>query len=122
MAKFLTELNLELVNDTSNSGRGEWKVTSPLIYISDIAYSTFVVPSGFMTDMASVPRIPGVFILVGDTGHEAAALHDFLYSSHTVPRNIADAVLKEAALVTGLPSWRCWMLYAGVRVFGGSHW
>lgn len=32
-------------------------------------------------------------------------MHDYLYSSHEVPRDLADAVLREASRVTGVPGW-----------------
>jgi hypothetical protein len=30
--------------------------------------------------------------------------------------------LREASAVTQVPAWRRWIMWAGVRVFGGSHW
>lgn len=123
MSAFLTELDVQLVSDATNSGRGTWRLLSPLEYQSDVAGQTFVVPAGSLTDFASVPRVMIAFLLTGDTAHEASALHDWLYGTHPVSRSVADAVLREAALVTGVPAWRAWMLWAGVRIGGGgSHW
>jgi hypothetical protein len=31
-------------------------------------------------------------------------------------------VLREASAVTGVPAWRRWLMWAGVRLGGGSHW
>lgn len=123
MSAFLTELQVELVSDATNSGRGTWRLLSDLKYQSDVAGRTFVVPAGSLTDFASVPRIMIAFLVVGDSAHEASALHDWLYVSHVVPRSVADAVLREAALVTGVTAWRAFLLWAGVRIGGGgSHW
>lgn len=122
MSAFLTELQVELVNDSTNSGRGTWRLIAPLIYRSDVAGETFVVPVGFETDFASVPRVMVAFLLAGDTAHEASVVHDFLYVTHPVPRNVADAVLREASAVSGVPAWRRWLMWAGVRIGGGSHW
>ena len=119
MSRFLAKLQMEVAD---NKDDGKWVLTAPLIYQSDVARRTFTVPRGFQTDLASVPRLPVVFLLCGDTSDEAAALHDHLYSSHEVSRKMADAVLREASAVTGVPGWRRWMMWAGVRVFGGSHW
>ena len=119
MSRFVTNLAV-LVADNTDDGR--WIVTSPLIYQSDVAGKTFIVPIGFQTDMASVPRLPLVFMLAGDTSREASVVHDFLYDTQPVKRALADRVLKEASGVTGVPVWRRWMMYAGVRLFGGSHW
>lgn len=122
MSAFLTELQVELVSDSTNSGRGTWRLTAPLIYQSDVAKQTFTVPIGMTTDFASVPRVAVAFALCGDSAHAASALHDDLYSTHIVDRATADAVLREAALVSGVPAWRAFLLWAGVRIGGASHW
>jgi hypothetical protein len=75
-----------------------------------------------MTDLASVPRIPIAYLLAGGTSNEASVVHDFLYATRPVTRAIADAVLREASAVTGVPKWRRWLMWAGVRIGGGSHW
>lgn len=120
MAKFLTKLVLENATEEDD---GQWILVKPLVYRSDVAAMTFVVPAGFQTDLASVPRLPVIFLLTGDTSNEAAALHDFLYSApHPVDRRMADAVLREASAVTDVPAWRRWLMWVGVRAFGWSHW
>nr|WP_306456590.1 DUF1353 domain-containing protein [Paraburkholderia bryophila] len=118
----MTELQVELVSDATNSGRGTWRLTSPLVYQSAVAKLKFTVPVGFETDFASVPRTPVAFLLTADSAHEASALHDWLYTEHPVAREVADAVLREASLVTGVPAWRAFLMWAGVRAFGWSHW
>ncbi|WP_283149033.1 DUF1353 domain-containing protein [Silvimonas soli] len=119
MSRFLTKL--EIANATDKDD-GQWVLIAPLVYQSDVAGQTFTVPAGFHTDLASVPRLPVVFLLTGDTSREAAALHDYLYTEHPVPRAIADAVLREASAVTGVPAWRRWLMWAGVRLWGAPHW
>lgn len=120
MSAFLTELKVE---NASALDDGNWRLTAPLVYQSDVAGQTFTVPAGFVTNFASVPRAPLVYLLCGDTSSEAAAVHDFLYSApHPVTRSVADAVLKEASAVTGVARWRRVLMWAGVRVGGASHW
>ncbi|AOY93871.1 hypothetical protein BKK79_20115 [Cupriavidus sp. USMAA2-4] len=101
---------------------GLWRLVEPLVYQSDVAGQTFEVPPGFGTDLASVPRLPVVYLLAGGTSNEAAVVHDFLYTKHPVPRAVADAVLREASAVTGVPAWRRWLMFWGVRFGGVSHW
>ncbi|WP_250538175.1 MULTISPECIES: DUF1353 domain-containing protein [unclassified Caballeronia] len=119
MSAFLTDLHVENASGTDD---GKWRLTAPLVYESDIAGETFVVPPGFVTDYASVPRAPLVYWLCGDTSTLASVVHDFLYTTHPVAREVADAVLKEASLLTGVAKWRAWLMWAGVRVGGASHW
>ncbi len=122
MSHFITDLDVrKLTHDASADKRGTWKLIAPLVYFSDLA-GTITVPGGFVTDFASVPRLPIAFLLAGDTGHAAAVIHDFLYTSHQVRRETADAVFKEALLVGGEPGWRAWLMWAAVRIGGGGPW
>jgi len=95
-----------------------WLLISPLLYESDIA-GTIVVPAGFTTDFASVPRLPVAFMLFGDEAHPAATVHDYLYRCTRVSRATADKVFLEAMSVTGL-GWKRWPMYWAVRLFGGA--
>jgi hypothetical protein len=115
VSRFLTPLRAE------KSGQF-WTILQPLIYQSDIARTVIVVPEGFVTDFASVPRIPLVFLVAGDEGHLAAVVHDFLYSRQDVPRSLADAVFREAMGASGEPGWRSWLMWAGVRLGGWVAW
>lgn len=119
MSHFITDLDVrKLTHDASADQRGSWRLLSPLVYSSDLA-GTITVPSGFLTDFASVPRLPVTFLLAGDCGHAAAVIHDFLYTTHQVSRATADAVFREALRAGGEPGWRAWLMWAGVRI-GGS--
>lgn len=101
---------------------GRWRLTRALVYESDVAGRRFVVPRGFVTDLASVPRLPLVYLLTGGTSNEAAVVHDWLYTMHPVPRLVADKVLREASAITCVPAWRRWLMYWGVRLGGASYW
>jgi hypothetical protein len=118
MSKFLSSLDAELIQDCPPT----WRLTSELIYQSDIANRVIVAPIGFITDLASVPRIPFAYWACGGCANEAAVVHDYLYTSHIVSRSVADEVLREAAAITGVPWWKRMLFFAAVRVFGGSHW
>jgi hypothetical protein len=119
MAQFLTRLMMQCAD---NSDDGKWIVCAPLVYRSDVAARDIEVPTNFPTDLASVPRLPVIYFLCGGTANEAAVIHDFLYTSTIVPRAVADAVLREASLVTGVVPWRAWLMWAGVRLGGKSHY
>lgn len=118
MSHFLTDLDIRRrTRDTSTDQRGTWQLLAPLVYHSDLI-GLVEVPAGFVTDLASVPRIPVAFLLAGDSGQEAAVVHDFLYSAKAVDRKTADAVFYEACCL-GEPKWRAYMMWLGVRI-GGS--
>lgn len=119
MSRFLSKLVMENATACDN---GRWRLTRALVYQSDVAGRTFVVPRGFVTDLASVPRLPVVYLLAGGTSNEAAVVHDWLYSTQPVPRAIADKVLREASAATCVPAWRRWLMYWGVRIGGAPHW
>lgn len=119
MSKFITDLRAELVDDADNEHRGEWRLLQPLVYQSDIADRVFAAPAGFITDFESCPRLPVVFWLFGSLFREAAVIHDYLYTRPDLcDRAMADAVLKEACQVSGLPAWRAFGIWAGVRLGG----
>lgn len=119
MSRFL---NLPVLRLASNEDDGKWVLVEALYYQSDIAKRTILVPPGFQTDLASVPRLPFVYWLTGSTSTAAAVVHDWLYSSREVPRKMADEILREASEATGVPAWRRWLMWAGVRIGGGAHY
>lgn len=121
MSKFLTVLDVKLLDDTRADGRGMWELCKPLAYRSEIAASVIIVPAGFQTDFASVPRVPVAYWLTGDTAHPPAVVHDWLYSTGEFQRQKADAILLEAMAADGVPAWRRYVMYLAVRAFGGSH-
>lgn len=118
-AAFRSKLAVEPASEFDD---GRWRVTSPLLYYSDVLADLVTVPAGFVTDFASVPRIPVVYELCGATSAEASVVHDYLYTTKLYRRELCDDVLREASAITGVPAWRRNLMWAGVRLFGGSHW
>lgn len=126
MSAFLTSLAVELMVDASGAemrtrnGRQLWRVIDhPFAYRSDVADTVIVIPVGFVTDFASIPL--SLQWLFGDVAHRASLPHDFEYSGKgSLSREIADKVLREACLVSGISELKAALIYAVVRVFGGS--
>jgi hypothetical protein len=117
MSKFLDSLCVTEIDDSV------FEVCDhPFRYQSDVAGMLFTAPVGFYTDFASVPRIGIIYAMLGDTAHEPAVIHDWLYYSALVPRATADKVLFEAMNVIGLPWWRRYPIYWGVRLGGWYAW
>jgi hypothetical protein len=122
MSAFLTRFSATLLTERTRSGRRIWQLNLPLVYQSDMLSETISVPPGFTTDLDSCPRFPPVaFALFGDLAEEAACIHDYLYTG-IVARDVADAVLKEAAQVCGASYFQAEGLYIGVRAGGASHY
>lgn len=119
MSRFLSKLYLVDADDTDT---GKWYLFKPLVYESKVAGRVITVPEGFPTDLASTPRIPIIYEACGNIAVRAAVVHDYLYTSGRESRAMADAVLREAAEVTGVSWWQRWAMWAGVRIGGGSHY
>lgn len=117
MAKFLNPLIVKEISDSIFAVSEH-----PFRYESDIVKRTFTVPVGFYTDFASVPRLGILYAALGDTAHEPAVIHDWLYYTAAVPRDAADAVLLEAMAVIGMPAWRRYPIWWGVRIGGWYAW
>lgn len=123
MSAFLSELNTVEVDDLAASGRGFWKLHEPFIYQSDLLGKTITVEKDFITDFASVPRLPIIYWLLGDMAHKAAVIHDWLFHHHEVcDEQTANLVLREAAQAEGVVHWRKMAIYLGVKWGGKSSW
>jgi hypothetical protein len=123
MAQFLTQLETKCISSTAAGGRGYWEVTHPLVYQSDVLGKTITVEPGFITDYASVPRLPIIYALLGDIAHESAVVHDWLFHHHEVcDKDTANLVLREAAQVEGIAHWKKMAIYLGVKIGSGKPW
>lgn len=113
-SKFLTDLETKVLDDD------KFELIQPLIYFSERLNRAITVPRGFVTDFASVPRVPVAYLLAGGEADKPAVIHDYLYHSHEVARAVADDVFLEAMALTGQPWWRRNLMWLGVRLFGGA--
>lgn len=116
MSQFIDPLVVKEIDDSI------FQTVNIFRYQSGIA-GLITVPAGFYTDFASVPRwMPVMYALLGDTAHEPAVIHDWLYYSAIEPRELADKVLLEAMEAWGMPAWRYYPIYWGVRTGGWAAW
>ncbi len=120
-AKFWTRLEVEFLDDDTAELKTE------LTYQSKRLDAIVSVPTGFVTDFASVPRLPITFALTGGKARQAAVIHDFLYQTHKVGGNLirrrdADLTFLEAMKVTDIPAWRAELMFLGVRLGGLMSW
>lgn len=110
---FTTPLRAELIDDLANKGAGEWRLLEPLVFVDERGLE-YVVPAGFSTDFASVPRVPIAYWLTGNTAHRPAVLHDWLCRTAPVPRTVADQLFLEAMESVGMPRWRLGAMFRAV--------
>ncbi|UAK32222.1 DUF1353 domain-containing protein [Nocardia asteroides] len=92
---------------------GFWRVTEPLVYRG--ATEEFVIPAGFRTDFASVPRALVWLIPRYGVYTRAAILHDYLLNSTAVSVADADGVFRRSLHELGVSLPRRWMMWAAVR-------
>lgn len=76
------------------------------------------VPSGFVTDFASVPKIIQWLIHPHGRYGKAAVLHDYLYENAIKSKAYADNVFYEAMGVLGVSQPKRWVMYQAVKRFG----
>lgn len=119
---FLTELATTKIKEAGPAGRARWKLLAELVYHSRL-HGLVIVPAGFVTDFASVPRLPLAYWLTGDTAHASAVVHDYLcrveYSRCRISWSGAAEVFMEAMRHEKVPAWRRALMYWAVRLAGG---
>jgi hypothetical protein len=139
MVKFEDALDVRALDDGRN-----WLVLEDFYYDTDIVLTPqrgesdrrwpngvqcwargwrVIVPKGFVTDFASIPR--PLWALVGGPAdgryRKIAVIHDYLYRTKGLAtRKQADDVLLEGMKFSGCSWWQRTIIYSGVRVGGSS--
>lgn len=79
-------------------------------------------PAGFVTDLASIPRVFWSALPPDGNYAYAAVLHDYLYWMQTEKRAVADRVLENAMEDFSVPPLTVESIYRGVQVGGMFAW
>jgi hypothetical protein len=94
-----------------------WALVDRLVYLG--RWERFVVPAGFRTDFATVPRVVTWLVPRFGSYTLAAILHDWLCSqgiaSGAVTPREADGLFRRVMRESGVPLLRRWLMWAGVR-------
>ena len=87
---------------------------------------TYIVPSGFVCDGASIPRL--LWALVGHPfdkrWRKESVLHDWFYrtTEHGISRKMADQIFYDSLRDGGLRYTKAQLMYLGVRAGGWVAW
>ncbi|ECO0902306.1 DUF1353 domain-containing protein [Salmonella enterica subsp. enterica serovar Newport] len=113
MSKFTTPAILEML------GHFNWRVHEPFaFYLSDDESDVIEVPAGFVTGLATVPRIFWILLPPDGKYAKAAIIHDYLYDNALRTKKEADKIFLDGMTVLGVPKWKRTVMYWAVRLFG----
>jgi len=116
MSKFLSSLVVRKL--AGKKDKANWEVIEPLIYESKLLKRVITVPKGFVTDFASVPRLPIAYSWAGNIAQASATVHDLLYQKHEISKTRADMVFLEAMKAEKVPFLKRQIMYWAVSVAG----
>lgn len=104
-----------------------WRLAEPIVYeVGGLGSGEpILIPAGFTTDFASIPRIAQI-IIPKDVGRRAAVVHDFLYSTRGAyfryNREQCDEIFLEAMGILSVPWLTRHIMFLAVRLFGWLPW
>jgi hypothetical protein len=117
MGTFTTPLKVQYIDGK------KWKLVSDLIfrYIRDGNVYHITIPTGFVTDFASIPR--WLWVIAGNRGkyNKAAVLHDYLYKTQIMSRKESDRLYRKM-MIPVLPKWKVHAAYYVVRAVSWLFW
>ena len=118
MSEFTTPLILKMLPDR------QFSVHEKFEYHVEQLQSGIVirVEKGFITDLASIPRI--FWFIFPPHGYygKAAVIHDYCYVKAIASKYWADKTFLEAMTVLKIPRWKRKCMYWAVRLFGRGNY
>lgn len=113
---------------SKETGKDYWRVTEAFkFYMDDPTEEKWVlIPAGYLTDGATVPRIFWELLPPWGAYGQAAIVHDWLCEHLTVEikgvvtpitRAQADKAFKQGMIALDVPSWKRNIMYIAVRVY-----
>ena len=110
MAEFKEIPSLNFDDDSIN-----FILEERLVYQSDLG-GLIIVPAGFETDLASIPRIFQSLVPNVDTHMLPAIVHDYLCRLSDFNRKLADQIFLEAMVLRKVNLIRRRLMYWAVRI------
>lgn len=102
-----------------------WYLDRPLVWTEPQSGVTMIVPTGFITDDASIPKFLDWIPFADRQGasRRPGIMHDALYSlCRERGKDWADQWLRRACLSEGMPQFGAWLIKTAVHVFGNGAW
>jgi hypothetical protein len=116
-------------------GRVVWELLQHLAFFLYWARSddAIIVPAGFLTDLASIPRLARGLVPVSGSFNRAAIIHDWLYKNKGagIPENYragldlrakSDHIFNEAMRAAGVSTPMRLAMFSAVRLGGWAGW
>lgn len=118
-------------------GHHRWEVIQPLQYrhytpmpalptgYQPRASHLIVVPVGYLSDLASVPRLARRLVdAQSPTTRRPSVVHDYIYTdlTHRFTKREADRVFYDALLEEGTAKPLAWLMWQAVRMGGRGKW
>ena len=117
----LTGIDFRLMRDYRIGGQRVGIVMSDWIYCYPPTGEVILVPRGYMTDFASIPRAARSFIDIFGNNAEAAVAHDWLYAvGEAGKRPYADDLFRYALMEQGVNLVTRNLMHAAVNAGGGD--
>lgn len=117
MSKFTTPAILEILDHHL------WRVHEPFdFYLSDDNSDVIEVPAGFVTDLATIPRVFWSLMQPDGKYAKAAIIHDYMYDNALRTKKAADLIFLDGMTVLGVPKWKRTVMYLVVRLFGRGNY
>ncbi|EBH4413765.1 DUF1353 domain-containing protein, partial [Salmonella enterica] len=76
------------------------------------------VPAGFITDLATIPRIFWILLPPDGKYAKAAIIHDWMYDNALRTKKEADLIFLDGMTVLDVLKWKRTIMYWAVRLFG----
>lgn len=116
-----------IVENLADGSDFQFETVSPFVFrwsgTDEQPARDIVVPRGFRTDFASIPRVFRVALDPANDVAPAALVHDFLYTcGQFEERALADRVFLDALRANGVGWIRARTMWAAVRLAGGSRY
>lgn len=115
-ARFLSPTRVQYLAEW-DGWRPKRVLLAELRYYSAILGAEIKVPAGFVFDGESMPTAGPV---TGPHCIPAGAVHDWLYASHLVDKDVADRIYQEALIAYGIDPFYADMRWRAVRDYGSG--